>query len=118
MYIPDYACQKELNREKLWNIINTLAKDEFKEYIDEQVESRKLELINNQNLGVRAQPEFIHLFEHSQSVSTIRRKSHFFVSLPKASKDQKLVKVLKAKKKGNEYHVKLLNKKLTNLERE
>ena len=63
MYIPDYAYQKELKREKLWNIINTLAKDEFKEYIDEKVESRKIELINNQNLGERVKKS-INLFEH------------------------------------------------------
>ena len=115
MYIPDYAYQKEPNREWLWNVINTLAKDEFKEYIDEKVESRKLELINNQNLGVRAKPEFIHLFEHSKSVSTMRGKSHFLVRLPKASKDQKLVKVLEEQKKGSEYHVKLLNKEIDEL---
>ena len=56
MYIPDYAYQTEPIREKQRNIINTLAKDEFKEYIDEKIESRKFEQINNQNLGVRAKP--------------------------------------------------------------
>ena len=76
-----------------------MVKDEFKEYIDDKVESRKLELINNQYLGVRAKPEFTHLFEHSQSVSTMRGKSNFFVKLPKASKDQKLVKVLEEQKR-------------------
>ena len=87
MYIPYYAYKKEPNREKPWNIINTLAKDEFKEYIDEKVESRKLELINYQNLGVRAKPEFIHLFEHSQSVSTMKGNPIFLLD------DQKQVKI-------------------------
>ena len=47
---------KKSQKEKQRNIINTLAKDELKEYIDKKVESRKLEQINNQNLGVRAKP--------------------------------------------------------------
>ena len=81
-----------------------MAKDEFKVYIDEKIESRKLELINNQNLGLRAKQEFIHLFEYSQSVSTMRG-SHFILL-----DYQKQVKVLEAQKKGNEYHAKLLNK--------
>ena len=115
MYMPDYAYQKEPNREWLCNIVNTLIKDEFQEYINEKVENRKLELINNQNLGIKAKPEFINIFKYSQSVSTMRGKSHFLVRLPKISKDQKLIKVLEEQKKGGEYHVKLLNKEIDEL---
>ena len=42
----------------------------------------------------------------------MRGKSNFLVRWPKASKYQKLVKVLEAQKKGNEYHVNLLNKEI------
>ena len=98
MYIPDYAYQKEPNRENLWSIINTLAKDEFKEYIDEKVESRKLEQIKNQNLGVRAQPEFIHLFEHSQSVSTMKGNPVFLLDYQKQVKIKSWLKFWKSKR--------------------
>ena len=113
--MPDYAYQKEPNREWLCNIVNILIKDEFQEYINENVENRKLELINSQNLGIKAKPEFINIFKYSQSVSTMRGKSHFLVRLPKISKDQKLIKVLEEQKKGGEYHVKLLNKEIDEL---
>ena len=117
MYLPDWEYNKEINREWLCNLINTLIKDEFQEYVRIKVEKRKMELIVNQNLGIRAKPEFINIFRKSQAVSTMRGKSHYLVRVPKLSKDKQYIEELEEIKQETDNRVQSLNEEIEVLRR-
>ena len=55
-------------------------------------------LIDFQNLTIVAKPEFISISKSSQSISTLKRKSHFLVWVLKEDKDQLMVINLKKKR--------------------
>ena len=81
-YTPKYDYPKELNREWLCNVINSLIPVYFKAYIDLKIEFRKRKVIQNQNLMITAKREFIDIFKASKSVSLAKRKSCFLVRPP------------------------------------
>ena len=101
-YLPDYEYSKEPNREWLWNLINSLITKEFQVFIKERVERRKIDLIESQNMGIWAKPEFINVFKKSQAVSTMKGKSHFLVRMPKITKDRRIINDLEEKKEEND----------------
>ena len=49
-------------------------------------EDRRKSLIDSQNLGITARPEFIKIFQKSQAESTLPEKSHFFTRFPTPTK--------------------------------
>ena len=114
-YLPEYSYHKEPNREWLCNIISTLVKDEFKEFIREKIDQRNKELINMQNLGICAKQEFIDIFKRSQAIPTIKGKSHFLTRVPKLTKDQQRLKKLEDEKNIAESKTKLLKRELDGL---
>ena len=86
--MPDYDYLKDPNREWLYNIINTIIPDKFQNYVQTKVEERRQQLIDTQNLRISAQPEFINIFKSSQSISTVKGKSHFLTPFPKPTKEK------------------------------
>ena len=98
-FLPKYDYNKEPNREWLCNLINSLISDKFKEFINIEIKRRNKELITNQNLGISARPEFIEIFRNSQSISTMKGKSHFLVRTPKPTKAQVKMNKLEEEKK-------------------
>ena len=65
-YLPSYDYPKEPNREWFWNIVNSLIPDEFKSFVDHQIEKRLKKLVQNQNLKVTANKYFIEIFKASK----------------------------------------------------
>ena len=62
-YLPDYDYNKEPNRVRLCNIVNSLIEDEFKTYIAKKIKQRKQVLIHSQNLFMTVKPEFLNLLK-------------------------------------------------------
>ena len=48
-----------------------------------------------QNLGIKLKSEFAYLFVKSNTVSTMKRKSHFLTRVPKENKDHQKIDELK-----------------------
>ena len=122
-YLPDYEYLKETNREWLWNVVNSLIPNEFQKYIKIWEEKRREELLQSSNLAIRVKPEFLDIFKSSQSVSTIKGKSHFLTRNPKITKDKISISILNEEKKELERRsdafqneVKQLKNKLSRLE--
>ena len=98
--MPKYEYNKEPNRLWLCNLINTLIPEKFKEFINSRIKKRNKELIESQNLGVKINREFIDVFKNSQSISTMKGKSHFLTREPNKTKDQlKIDKIEEEKEK-------------------
>ena len=115
LYLPDYSYKKEPNREWLCNVINTLIGEEFRKFIKAKVMLRKNTLIQKSNLKITAKPEFISIFESSQSVSVQKGKSHFLVREQKRSKDAVMLDQAKQDKYESDKKVNLLHKELDEL---
>ena len=77
--------------------------EEFNKFIESKVEIRKQEIINSQNIGITTKPEFIKIFKNSQSISSMKGKSHFLTRVPKPTKEQMKIRELKEDKSNNEY---------------
>ena len=100
--MPKYEYNKEPNRLWLCNLINTLIPEKFKEFINSRIKKRNKELIESQNLGIKVNREFINVFKNSQSISTMKGKSHFLTREPKKTKDQlKIDKIEEEKEKAH-----------------
>ena len=84
----------------LCNLINTLIPEKFKEFINLKIKKRNQELIEYQNLGIRVKREFIDIFNKSQSISTMKGKSHFLARAPKKTKDQLKVEKVEERKEA------------------
>ena len=76
---------------------------------------RKNTLIQKSNLKITAKPEFISIFESSQSVLVQKGKSHFLVREPKKSKDAVMLDQAKQDKYESDKKVNLLHKELNEL---
>ena len=86
-FLPDYDYLKETNREWLWNMVDTIIPEKSQNFVQAKVEKRREQLIDTQNLWISVQPEYIHIFKASQSISTVKRKSHYLTRLPKPTKN-------------------------------
>ena len=63
------------------------------------IEERRKALIESQNLGITAKPEFINIFWKSNAVSAVKGKSHFLARVPKLANDKiKITKLEEVKK--------------------
>ena len=62
---------------------------------------RKKEMIDAKNIDVCAKLEFIEIFKNSQSISSMKGKSHFLARMPMLSRDQLKVKQLEEEKLNN-----------------
>ena len=114
-FLPKYSYQKEPNREWLWNVVNSLMTEKFNEFIESKTELRKQELIKSQNIGVSAKKEFIEIFKNSQSISSVKGKSHFLARVPKPTKDQMKVRQLEEDKINSEYKAKVFKLEIDEL---
>ena len=79
---PSYNYDKELNREWICNIVNSLIPSEFREFIEKKVDDRKENIIKSQNLRVIILHQFVSIFKVSNSVSLNKGRSHFLIRTP------------------------------------
>ena len=89
--------------------------EKFNEFIESKTELRKQELIKSQNIGVSAKKEFIEIFKNSQSISSVKGKSHFLARVPKPTKDQMKVRQLEEDKINSEYKAKVFKLEIDEL---
>ena len=82
-YLPEFEYNKEPNRPWLWNLVNSLVSDDFQNYIDE-----KVKLIEQQNLRMTINPEFVNIFKSSNAISSEKGMNHYLTRLPKKSSYQ------------------------------
>ena len=94
-YLPVYDYDKEPNREWIWNIVNSLIPNEFQKFIKQKEDERRKELLQSSNLAMRIKPEFLDIFKSSQAISTVKEKSHYLTRIPKNTKDQISINILK-----------------------
>ena len=87
-YLLSYDYPKEPNREWLWNIVNSLIPEEFKSFVDHQIDKRLKKLVQNQNLKVTASKNFIDIFKASKWISMEKEKSYFLARAPQKSLQQ------------------------------
>ena len=80
----DYS--KEPCRPWLCNIVNTIIKKDCQNFIQIVIEERRKALIESQNLGIIAKPEFINIFRKSNAVSAVKEKYHFLTRFQKKNK--------------------------------
>ena len=95
--MPDYEYSKEPNREWLYNLLNTLIYEDFKTFTSDKIEIRKQNLIESQNLEIKAKAESIDIFKRFQVVFLMKGKSHFLTRISRITKDKKIYKILKKK---------------------
>ena len=114
-FLPIYDYNKEPNRVWLCNLINTLIPEKFKEFINLKIKKRNQELIESQNLGIHVKSEFIDIFNNSQSISTMKGKSHFLARAPKKIKDQLKVEKVEEERKEAFSKVEELKRNLESL---
>ncbi|CAI2366382.1 unnamed protein product [Moneuplotes crassus] len=86
LYLPDFSYDRELNRECVCNVVNTLLPVEFAELITLKVKERNEEVLRKQNLMLEAKPKFIKLFQESKAISLKKGKSHFLARTPRNPK--------------------------------
>ena len=98
-YLPVYDYDKEPNREWIWNIVNSLIPNEFQKFIKQKEDERRKELLQSSNLAMRIKPEFLDIFKSSQAISTVKGKSHYLTRIPKKTKDQISINILKEERK-------------------
>ena len=98
-YLPVNDYDKEPNRERIWNIVNSLIPNEFQKFIKQKEDERRKELLQSSNLAMRIKPEFLDIFKFSQAISTVKGKSHYLTRIPKKTKDQISINILKEKRK-------------------
>ena len=78
-YLPTYEYNKFPNRDWLCNVINTIANEEFKEYVSNAMNQREKSILLNRGLQVDAIPEIISIFSHSKNVSLMKGRTHFLL---------------------------------------
>ena len=88
-FLSDFNYQKSPNRELLWNLLNIILWERFREFIQSKQQERAEYITERKEMKVRALPEFIKRIKDSKSISSKKRRSHF------------LIKGLENKKWGN-----------------
>ena len=78
-FLPDFNYQKLPNREWLWNLLNTILGEQFREFIQSKQQERTEYITEKKEMKVRALPEFIKLIKDSKSISTQKGRSHFLI---------------------------------------
>ena len=114
-FLSKCSYNKEPNREWLWNIVNSLMTSQFNKFIETKIDTRNIDLILSQNIGISTKPEFIEIFKKSQSISSIKGGSHFLERTPKQSKDQLKIRQLEEEKVNNEYKSKVFKLEIDEL---
>ena len=62
----------------MFRLFNSLISKQLPLSIQQSVERRRKEIIENKNLEIQAKSEIVDLFSKSQAASIIKGKSHFF----------------------------------------
>ena len=88
---------------------------QFKKFIETKIDTRNIDLIQSQNLGISTKPEFIKIFKKSQSISNVKRKSYFLVRAPKPTKDLLKIRQLEEEKVNNKYKSKVFKLEIDEL---
>ena len=78
-YLPEYEYRKLPSRPWLWNVLNTLLGDKLKLFVQEKMKVRVKHVVNRKKLNVMALPEFIDIFQKSNSTSVQKGRSHFLI---------------------------------------
>ena len=78
-YLPEYKYAKYTNRDWLWNILNTIANDEFQNFVKAVCKNREQVLVLNMGLQWVAIPEIAKIFSSSQNVSYEKGRTHFLL---------------------------------------
>ena len=76
-YLPEYEYQKQPNRQWLCNILNTLLRDKFADFVKEKIRDRVKHAVRQKSLNVKALPEFFDIFRKSNNISLQKGRSHF-----------------------------------------
>ena len=114
-FLPKYSYEKEPNREWLCIIVNSLLTEDFNAFIEDKIDTRKQELIKSQNVSFSVKPEFVKIFQNSQSISSSKGKSHFLARMPRPTKDKEKIRQLEEEKSDNFYKAKVLKLEIEEL---
>ena len=114
-YLLEYQYDKIPNREWVWNVVNSLIPQEFKEFIDKKVKERKQNIIKSQNLGANIMPQFVNIFKTSNSVSLHKGKSHFLIRQPQKTKLQAKLEKIEEEKSNSDKRMSVCIRKLDEL---
>ena len=76
-FMSDINYLKLPNREWLWNLLNTILGERFREFIQSKQQERTEYITEKKEMKVIALPEFIKLIKDSKSISTQKGRSHF-----------------------------------------
>ena len=115
-FLPDFNYQNFPNREWLWNLLNTVLEDRFKEFIRTKQLERTQYIMEKKEMKVRALREFIKIFKDSQSISTQNGRSHFLIKGLGNKKCGNHIKNSKGQLIDAHSEIETLNNNITNLE--
>ena len=68
---------KEPSREWIYNVVSTLITEQFRKYVQANIQKKNKDTINSQNIGISVTNEFIEIFKRSRAISTTKEKSNF-----------------------------------------
>ena len=94
-FLPKYDNLKDPNREWLCYIINSIISEKFQKIYWLKSRGEIKQLISSQNLGISVQSELMNIFKKSNSISTVKGKSHFQARMPKPTKDKLTIRKFK-----------------------
>ena len=78
-YLPSYDYDKYPNRDWIWNVLNSIAHDEFQKLIKDALKDREKMIVMKRGMNVEAIPEIVNIFAKSQNVSVSKGKSNFLM---------------------------------------
>ena len=70
VYLPEERDQKKLNRQNVIDIINTIVKTPFKNWVDERIKERNEKIKESQNLNLELNTDIALAFKRSMNVSS------------------------------------------------
>ena len=100
-YSSVYKYTKFPDREWLYNVINTIANNEFSIFISCAMKNREKMMVNRMRLNVEAVPDIINIFAKPSNVSYMKGRTHFLMRSSKDSRKRKYTEIEKIPKKKN-----------------
>jgi len=70
VYFPEERDQKKLNRQYVIDIINTIVKNPFRNWVDERIKERNDKIKESQNLNLALNTDIALAFKKSTNVSS------------------------------------------------
>ena len=78
-YLPTYKYVKMPNRDWLCNVLNTIAFDNFQNYVKHAYKERETSLTLTKGFTLSAIPEITKIFSNSNNISYEKGRSHFIL---------------------------------------